>query len=46
MTKFYEVILENVSKRAFGELDNTFQAELNEILAQQSRNVYLFFSYN
>ena len=39
-------VLENVIKRAFGELNNIFQDEFNIILSQQSTNVRFFLSHN
>ena len=38
--------MENVIKRAFGELNNIFQEEFNIILSQQSTNVRFFLSHN
>ena len=39
-TPFYsEQVLENIIKRAFGDLNNVFQEEFNKILSQQSTNV-------
>ena len=39
-------ILKNVIKRAFGELNNVFQDEFNEILSLQSMNVRFFLSHS
>ena len=39
-------VLENVIKRALGELNNIFQDEFNIILSQQSTNVRFFLSHN
>ena len=36
-------VLENVIKRVFGELNNIFQDEFDEILSKQSTNVRFFF---
>ena len=36
----------NVIKRAFGELNNVFQDEFNEILSQQAPNVRFFLPHN
>ena len=36
-------VLENVIKRAFGELNNIFQDQFNKILSQQSTNVRFFY---
>ena len=38
--------MENVIKRAFGELDNIFQDDFNKILSKQSKNVRFFLSHN
>ena len=38
--------MENVIKRAFGELNNIFRDEFNEILSQKSTNVRFFSSHN
>ena len=39
---FNKPVLKNVIKRAFGEVNNTFQDEFNKILFQQSTNVRFF----
>ena len=44
--KYIKRVLENVIKRAFGELNNIFQDEFNIILSQQSTNVRFFLSHN
>ena len=41
-----KLVLENVIKRAFGELNNIFQDEFNKILSQQSTNVSFFLTHN
>ena len=38
--------MENVIKRAFGELNNIFQDEFNKSLSKQSTNVRFFSSHN
>ena len=43
---FIKRVLENVIKRAFGELNNISQDEFNKILSQQSMNVRFFLSHN
>ena len=40
---FIKRVLENVIKRAFGELNNISQDEFNKILSQQLMNVRFFF---
>ena len=42
---FIKRVLENVIKRAFGELNNIFQDEFNKILSQQQTNVRFFLSH-
>ena len=41
-----ERTLEDVIKRAFGELNNDFQEEFNKILSQESTNVRYFLLHN
>ena len=45
-SNFIKQVLKNVIKRAFGELNNVFQDEINTILSQQSTNVRFFLSHN
>ena len=39
-------VLENVIKRAFGEINNIFQDSFNIFLSQKSTNVRFFLSHN
>ena len=39
-------VLENIIKRAFGELNNIFQEEFDIMLSQQSTKVRFFLSHN
>ena len=42
----YKRVLENVIKRAFGELSNVFRDKFNKISSQQSMNARFFLSHN
>ena len=44
--KITKRVLENVIKRAFGELNNVCKDEFNKFLSQQSTNVWFFLSHN
>ena len=43
---FIKRVLKNVSKRAFGELNNIFQDEFDKIVSEQSTNVRFFLPHN